>query len=75
VIVLKNWSCRNIDDLNFKIIVTLCFKFFRRNEDIIKNFVDVSIDIPPNPNSYNLTEEGKKVIQLISQFKKYYASI
>ena len=50
-------------------------KFFRRNEAIIKNFVDVSNDTSSNSNSYKLTEEGKKAIHLIFQFKKYYASI
>ena len=50
-------------------------KFFRRNEVIIKNFVDVSTDTSSNSNSYKLTEEGKKAIHLIFQFKKYYASI
>ena len=50
-------------------------KFFRRNEVIIKNFVDVSTDTSSNSNIYKLTEEGKRAVKLIYQFKKYYSSI
>ncbi|MBY8982711.1 MAG: hypothetical protein KGD57_07170 [Candidatus Lokiarchaeota archaeon] len=55
----------------FKLTRESIFYFFKNN-NIIKQYVNIIIGTPPIPNKYILTNKGKKAVSLILHFRDYY---